>query len=343
MTQKPDSEEALDSRLDEALEMTFPASDPVAVHTLEPLRTRVPQAHEKAPLPEVLNDIHKAGADRETAESGSSSNGYHRHSVAVRIMHWANVLAVTALMMSGLQIFNAHSALYWGQSSYSGRPALLQITAEQASDGRPIGVTRVLGHEFKTTGVLGLSDAGGQVTARAFPTWATIPGPQWLAMGRRWHFFFAWVFFVNGALYTLYSIVTRHLSHDLLPTRDDWRSLGHSILDHLLLRHPTGEAARSYNVLQKLTYLLVMFGLLPLITLMGLGMSPRLDSLWPGWVAVFGGRQAVRTLHFVIAWTIVLFVLVHVFEVIIGGIWNNLRSMITGRYEVRTDSHDNPT
>jgi thiosulfate reductase cytochrome b subunit len=107
---------------------------------------------------------------------------YFRHRLAVRIMHWVNVLAVIVLLMSGLQIFNAHATLYWGQSSYSGHAPVLQITAMQASDGSPIGVTRVLGHEFQTTGVLGVSHADGQLTARAFPTWATIPGPQWLAM-----------------------------------------------------------------------------------------------------------------------------------------------------------------
>jgi thiosulfate reductase cytochrome b subunit len=323
MIQEPESELTLDTRLDEALEMTFPASDPIAVH--------LPYPHPTLP------------PDEQVAGSTVKRYDYFRHRLAVRIMHWINLVAITVLLMSGLQIFNAHSALYWGQSSYSGRPPVFQITAQQASDDRPIGVTRVLGHDFKTTGVLGVSSENGQLTTRAFPAWATIPGPQWLAMGRRWHFFFAWVFFVNGALYVAYSVLTRHLNRDLLPTRNDWRSIGRSILDHLRLRHPTGEAARQYNVLQKLTYLLVMFALLPLIMLMGLGMSPRLDSLWPGWVGVFGGRQSMRTLHFIIAWAIVLFVLVHVFEVIISGFWNNLRSMITGHYEVRTNPHDNPS
>jgi thiosulfate reductase cytochrome b subunit len=302
--------------------MTFPASDPIAVRS-------------PCPHPAIAPDDNVGG-------SRVKYYRYLRHRLAVRIMHWINVVAIAVLLMSGLQIFNAHSALYWGQSSYSGRPPVLQITARQTSEGRPIGVTRVLGHEFKTTGVLGVSTQDGQLTARAFPTWATIPGPLWLAMGRRWHFFFAWVFFVNGALYVAYSVLTRHLNRDLLPTRDNWRSIGRSILDHLRLRHPTGDAARHYNVLQKLTYLLMMFALLPLIMLMGLGMSPRLDSLWPGWVDVFGGRQGMRTLHFIIACAIVLFVLVHVFEVIISGFWNNLRSMITGHYEVRTNPHDNP-
>jgi thiosulfate reductase cytochrome b subunit len=247
---------------------------------------------------------------------------------------------VVVLLMSGLQIFNAHSSLYWGQSSYTGKPPILQIDAERPNSDQPVGVTRVFGHAFTTTGVLGVSnDAYGGVSERAFPTWATIPGPQWLAMGRRWHLFFAWVFFLNGLMYVVHSIASGHLARDLLPTRADWRSFGRSILDHLKFRHPTGEAARHYNVLQKLTYLGVMFGLLPLILLMGLAMSPRIDAALPGWVDMFGGRQSARTLHFVIAWAIVLFVLVHVFEAVVSGLWNNLRSMITGRYEVRTKPH----
>jgi thiosulfate reductase cytochrome b subunit len=110
--------------------------------------------------------------------------------------------------------------------------------------------------------------------------------------------------------------------------------VGRSILDHLRFRHPSGEAARHYNVLQKIAYLSVIFGLLPFMILMGLALSPRWDSLWPGWVDLFGGRQSARTLHFIAALLIVLFTLVHVFEVLVSGLWNNLRSMITGRYEV---------
>jgi len=183
--------------------------------------------------------------------------------------------------------------------------------------------------------VFGLSeDSQGALGERGFPSWLTIPSTQWLAMGRRWHFFFEWIFILNGLLYIGYSIASRHLAHDLVPTRQDWRSIGRSLLDHLRFRHPSGEAAKHYNVLQKLTYLSVIFGLLPFMILMGLAMSPTIDSLWPGWIDVFGGRQSARTLHFLTALLIVLFVFVHVFEVIISGIWNNLRSMISGRYEI---------
>ena len=260
---------------------------------------------------------------------------YLRHSWPVRLMHWINLLALTVLLLSGLQIFNAHPALYWGKSSYSGRPPILQMYGIQTPNGEMAGTTEIFGRPYRTTGLFGASkDASGTLTERGFPSWLTIPSNQYLAMGRRWHFFFAWLFVVNGFLYLTYSIASRHLTHDLTPTRLEWRSIGRSILDHLRFRHPTGEASKHYNVLQKVTYLTVIFGLLPFLILMGLAMSPRMDSLFPGWIGLVGGRQSARTLHFVAATLLVLFVLIHVFEVIITGLWNNVRSMITGRYEV---------
>jgi len=269
--------------------------------------------------------------------SGSKPSAlYYRHRLAVRVMHWINVIAFFVLLMSGLQIFNAHPALYWGKSSYTGRPPLLELIGAQAPDGKVFGVTRVFGHEFLTTGVLGASkSADGEMVERGFPEWATVPGSRWLAMGRRWHLFFAWLLVINGVSYVLYSIVSRHLARDLAPTKTDWRSIGRSIVDHLLFRHPKGEAEKRYNVLQKLAYLSVIFGLLPLAVITGLAMSPWLDSAIPGWVDLLGGRQSARTIHFVAAFLLMAFLLIHVFEVIASGFWNNLRSMITGRYRVR--------
>jgi len=266
---------------------------------------------------------------------------FYRHRLPVRIMHWINVVAITLLFMSGLNIFESHPALYWGQSSYSQRPAWLEIGADENANGDPIGVTRIFGREFNTTGFLGLFHMGdGMMYAAAFPTWMTVPDARWLAMARSWHFFFAWIFVINGLCYIAYTIASRHLSRDLAPTRGDLRGIGTSIVDHLRFRHPKGEAAKRYNVLQKLTYLLVIFVLLPLVVLMGFAMSPRLDTLFTGWVELFGGRQSARSIHFIVAWLLVLFVLIHVFEVIITGVWNNLRSMITGRYRVPAeDAH----
>jgi thiosulfate reductase cytochrome b subunit len=156
-------------------------------------------------------------------------------------------------------------------------------------------------------------------------------------MGRHWHFFFAWLFVINGVAYVLYAVFSGHLSRDLLPTREELRHIGRSIKDHALFRHPTGAAAARYNVLQNLAYLVVIFGLLPLVVVAGMAMSPRLDAVFPGWVELVGGRQSARTLHFLAATGLLLFVLVHVFEVLVSGAWNQIRSMITGYYRVPAD------
>jgi len=263
---------------------------------------------------------------------------YYRHRLPVRVMHWINVVCLTILFMSGLNIFNAHPALNWGKSSYNGREPLLEIGAKMEG-ARIIGVTHIAGHEFDTTNILGAHyDASGEAQFRAFPAWLTVPSTQWLAMARQWHFFFAWLFVINGICYIGWSLFSRHLARDLAPTKQDWRGIGRSIVDHLKFRHPQGDEAKRYNVLQKLAYLVVIFGVLPLIIVAGLAMSPWLNGVLPGWVDVLGGRQSARTLHFIAAWLLVGFVLIHVFEVIVSGLWNHLRSMITGNYRVTLEA-----
>ena len=270
----------------------------------------------------------------------------YRHRLPVRLMHWTNVISLTILFMSGLHIFNAHPALNWGASSYNNRPAILEISAQEADeeDGVPgskpatRGLLTIAGHEFDTTGFLGArTTADGSVDTNAFPLWLTIPGHYSLAEARNWHFIFAWLFVINGVAYLLYSFLSGHVRRDLAPTAPELRNIGSSIKDHLKFKHPTGDAATRYNVLQKLTYLIVIFILLPLIILMGMAMSPGLDSLLTGWVDLFGGRQSARTIHFVVAWMLVAFVFIHVFEVIISGLFNHMRSMITGYYRITPD------
>ncbi|MDQ2929082.1 MAG: cytochrome b/b6 domain-containing protein [Pseudomonadota bacterium] len=255
---------------------------------------------------------------------------FYRHRLPVRVMHWINVFCLTILLMSGLNIFNAHPALYWGQAGNFARP-WLSLRAENSPTG-PIGKTQIGDAEFTTSGVLGLSTVDGIPTARGFPNWATIPGPQWLAMARHWHLFFAWLFVANGICYVLYTVFSRHLVKDLVPTRAELKSIGRSIVDHIKFKHPSGEAAKRYNVLQSLTYLIVIFVLLPLIVLCGMAMSPRIDTIFTGWVSLVGGRQSARSLHFLAAFGLLLFVFIHVAEVIIAGVWNEMRSMVTGWY-----------
>src|ERR1700722_16029967 len=257
---------------------------------------------------------------------------YRRHSALLRVTHWINVVCFTLLLMSGLQIFNAHPALYVGDISDFDHPTV-SVVARQTESGL-VGETTILGHSFETTGVLGLSNEDGQISQRAFPSWITIPSYLDLATGRRWHFFFAWLLVLNGFVYFAWGCASRHFGRDLLPTRAELRHIGREVLEHLRLRFPRGEAARRYNVLQQIAYLVVVFVLFPLMILTGLTMSPGIDSAVPQLLTLFGGRQTARLIHFVAASGLVLFVIVHLVLVVVSGVWNNLRSMITGWYDL---------
>ncbi len=256
----------------------------------------------------------------------------YRHRWPVRVMHWINVICLFVLLGSGLQIFNAHPALYWGNRSDPGK-AILTLRGGMDAQGNPRGTTHIGGHAFDTTGVLGASKVDGEWAARGFPAWATIPGPGWLAMGRRWHFFFAWLFVANGIAYVGWSLASRHL--DPRPRAHARRLARHRPLDRgprCASAMPHGDEALRYNVLQRIAYLVAIFVFGGGIVLMGIAMSPRMDAVLHWLVDAGGGRQSARTIHFFIATAFVAFILVHVFEVLVSGPLNQLRGMITGWY-----------
>lgn len=262
----------------------------------------------------------------------------YRHTLLVRITHWINAICFVLLLMSGLQIFNAYPALNWGVRSDFDKP-LLALGARQESDGSLTGVTTVFGNSFTTTGVLGASrDESGQLAERGFPSWATIPSYQDLATGRRWHFFFAWLLVLNGAIYAVNLFARRHLK-DFLPSSRELRSIPASLWEHARLRFPKGDAALHYNVLQKLAYLSVIVAL-PILVLAGLTMSPGVDAAFPWLLSLFGGRQSARTIHFIAAFYLVGFLFVHVVMVFVSGFLNNMISMITGRYAIGEERYE---
>ncbi|WP_110657206.1 cytochrome b/b6 domain-containing protein [Salinicola halimionae] len=266
----------------------------------------------------------------------TSTKTIKRHSLATRLWHWVNFLTLIILLMSGLQIFNAHPALYWGEQSSFSQP-FLAIHAKTDADGNQRGVVQLAGYEMTTTGVLGLSESNGRLRQRGFPEWATLPGPQWLSMGRNWHFLAAWIFGPSIFAYLLYTLMSRRRRRLIFPTRAQWRGIPQTLVDHARLRF---HHVADYNGIQKLTYILVLFGLLPAMVLSGLAMSPTIDAAWPWITHLFGGRQSARTIHFICAFSLVGFFIVHLALVILSGVFNNLRSMITGRYRIQISDHD---
>ena len=273
---------------------------------------------------------HEGGVLAIQADSAPVVERTYRHRLPVRISHWLNVPILIILIMSGLQIFNAHPALYWGDRSDRDQP-LLSIRPVKTESGEMRGITTILGYKFDTTEVLGYSDG----SRRAFPAWATIPSARFLAMGRQWHLFFAWLLVINGVLFTAYALISRHVARDLAPTSKDLRGIGKAVKDHLILRHSKGDEAKRYNVLQKLAYIVILFVVAPLIVLTGLTMSPTIDTAFPWLLTIFGGRQAARTIHFIACFSFVGFIVIHVLEVILTGFFNNIRSMVTGWFVVK--------
>ena len=255
-----------------------------------------------------------------------------RHRLPTRLWHWINALAVFVLLMSGLMIFNAHPRLYWGQYGANADYAWLEI-GSTASEG----YLRVGSLRLETTGVLGRwTDPQGIVQRRAFPHWATIPSSYSLSLGRRWHLAFAWVLAIGLIAFIAASFVNRHAQRDLAPRPSELRPsrVWHEVKRHARLRFPTGEAALRYNVIQKLSYFGVIFILLPVAILTGLTMSPGMNAAW-GWLLdLFGGRQSARSIHFICAALLALFILVHLVMVVLAGPINEIRSMITGWYRL---------
>ena len=256
----------------------------------------------------------------------------YRHRLPVRIWHWANALTLLVLLMSGLMIFNAHPRLYWGEYGANFDRAWLVIGSTADT-----GYLRVGNWRIDTTGVLGRwTDAQGATKTWAFPGWATIPTSYSLADGRRWHLLFAWLLSVGLTLYMVWTLFGGHLRKDLHVRRAEWspRHIWHDVKDHARLRFPKGEAAARYGILQKLSYIGVIFVALPLMIATGLTMSPGLNAAWPWLLDIFGGRQAARSIHFITAWALVAFFLVHIAMVLLAGPVNEIRSMITGWFRL---------
>jgi thiosulfate reductase cytochrome b subunit len=251
----------------------------------------------------------------------------YRHGIAARATHWLWTLAMLVLVMSGLQIFNAAPYL---DASDKSDPARRVLAFDGTTvDGRPVGTTTVLGLRIPTTHLFGYTDDGmGTESARAFPAWLTLPGPQDLADGRRWHLLFAWALFIAWFAYLLSAALSGTL-RDLVMRPADFRKLWPMQLYYLRLRKdppPHG----TYNPLQKLTYNVVLFAFFPLIIVTGLALSPGVDAAAPWLTALFGGRQFARTWHFTIMALLLGYFATHLVLVLSTGFWNNMRSMITG-------------
>jgi thiosulfate reductase cytochrome b subunit len=215
-----------------------------------------------------------------------------KHRLSTRLWHWINLWALVVLFMSGLNISNAHPHLYWGQWGFDPRSAWLNVWT--------------------------------------FPGWATIPGYYSLGDARSWHLLFAWLFAVGLLLFLLIALVNGHLWRDIVTRRREWRwrEIRGDIAAHL--RFDFHHGAGKYNFLQKLAYGVVLFILLPLMIGTGMAISPGSDAAFPWLIDLFGGRQTARSIHFIVAWSVLGFLVIHVLLVLLSGPLRQIGDMIAG-------------
>jgi thiosulfate reductase cytochrome b subunit len=220
-----------------------------------------------------------------------------RHSALVRITHWIHAASFLALVLSGIAILLAHPRMYWGEVGAVGGPSLFDLPLPFVLD-------------------------------------VPIRGP-----GRYLHFLSAWVCVLTGLLYVISGLFTRHFRKNLVPLKSDMslKSILQVVSNHLHFKRPTEAESQTYNVLQRLSYLVVLFVMFPLIIFTGLAMSPAVTSVFPFIVTMFGGQQSARTIHFFLFIFLVLFLLVHVAMVILAGFTRRCRAMITGHSTTRKE------
>lgn len=253
----------------------------------------------------------------------------YRQSIWTRVTHWIWAICLFFLLLTGLQIFNAHPALYIGQESgFEYENAILEIGAFN-TDAGPRGRTTIFGQTFDTTGVLGMSGAAERPVFTAFPGAVTIPSYRDLGTGRVVHFFFGWIFVATMLVWFVASFINGHIRRDIVPGPSDIKGVPRDVAEHATLRFKHG---RSYGPLQKLAYFSVFFILFPLIVATGLTMSPGINAAAPWMLDLFGGRQTARTIHFIVMVLLVAFFIIHIAMVLLAGPFNELRSMITGWY-----------
>jgi len=221
-----------------------------------------------------------------------------RHRLATRMWHWITVITIFILIGSGAGILNAHPHLYWGKYGAN------------------------FDHPW--------------FNPPRMPSWLTIPGHYNLAISRRWHLLFALVLGFALLGFMVLSLINRHFQRDLRVRAAELRPqhLWADVKAHLAFRFHDPARPGAYNTLQKFSYVATIFVLIPLMIGTGLTMSPGMDAAWPWLLELFGGRQSARSIHFLAASALVLFIVVHLTLVILAGVGNELRSMITGWWRV---------
>jgi thiosulfate reductase cytochrome b subunit len=238
------------------------------------------------------------------------------HSNWVKISHWVGTLAFLLLLFTGIEILMVHPRLYWGNTGNDLTPALFEL---------PISRNYQHGGWEKSQAFYAQTNS----PVSAGRTYDIFNQNGW---GRSLHFLSAWILVITGIFYLVFAFFSGHIKNQLLPQLNEltFSTFAKEIKEHfrlaiIYLKGP------QYGLLQKISYLIVIFFLLPTIVLTGLTMSPAVTASHPYLLNLFFGAQSARTIHFFAATLLLFFVLIHVLMIIKSGFKKQMNAMLLNK------------
>ena len=225
----------------------------------------------------------------------------------IRFAHFINIIFITLLIRSGIEILSALPKLYWNEHAIPGTEWIKFTKKKIPQDKLWISLEE----------------------EESFSSWIALPGHKNLGLGRHWHFFSIIFWIANGAVYCI-----------LLFTSDEWQRLVptslsivpqaiHDAMLYASLHFPP--AGHPYNAIQQLTYFVVVFILGPFMIATGSAMSPAIDARFPWYPKIFRGRQVARSLHFLGLIAFVLFIIIHLTMVTVERFPENMGNIVLGK------------
>lgn len=248
------------------------------------------------------------------ANSHSFSGWIKRHSLWLRITHWIGTIAFFLLVFTGVEILMVHPRLYWGEVGNDLTPAFLELP-----------ISRNYKHGGWEKKAAFFTEKSSAISA--VRTYDIFNENGW---GRSLHFLSAWLLVVTGLYYLIAAVLSGYLIREVFPKQFSFRSLFKDIRAHLVKIVPQRATDSKYGLLQKTTYSIVLFLLFPLIILTGLTMSPAVTAACPFLLKIFFGYQSARAIHFLAAFLLVLFLLIHIIMVVRTGFKKNMLAMTIG-------------
>lgn len=221
------------------------------------------------------------------------------------------------LLFTGVEMTMVHPRFYWGDVGNDLTPVLFELPVsrnyQHGGWEKPVPFSEV---------------AGGPVSASR--TYDIFNQNGW---GRSLHFLAGWFLLIPGLIYFIAGIFTGHFRKHLIPRGKEFslRLFWQDIINHMRMQIPSATNGPQYGLLQKCSYALVIFFLMPVIVMTGMTMSPAITAAYPFLLKLFFGAQSARTIHFVASTALVLFLIVHVVMVIKSGFKQQIRSMTIGK------------